>query len=143
MYCCVICLCFVVFFFSSRRRHTICALVTGVQTCALPISFYQQIQTGVADGAIIIPTGAYSLKLHEVAPHVTLVDMGVTTIGGFAVNRDTWDSLPEDVQTVLGDLAREYSRVRAEQVAARYVESLANIAAERYEELRLGKERVR
>src|SRR3546814_10474941 len=26
------------FVFSSRRRHTICALVTGVQTCALPIS---------------------------------------------------------------------------------------------------------
>src|SRR3546814_5674555 len=29
------------FFFSSRRRHTRCALVTGVQTCALPI--YQEI----------------------------------------------------------------------------------------------------
>src|SRR3546814_495288 len=28
-----------VFFFSSRRRHTRCALVTGVQTCALPICF--------------------------------------------------------------------------------------------------------
>src|SRR3546814_4532046 len=28
------CLCL---FFSSRRRHTSCALVTGVQTCALPI----------------------------------------------------------------------------------------------------------
>src|SRR3546814_3606594 len=32
--CCVYLLCF---FFSSRRRHTRCALVTGVQTCALPI----------------------------------------------------------------------------------------------------------
>src|SRR3546814_5562973 len=29
------------FFFSSRRRHTRCALVTGVQTCALPISLCQ------------------------------------------------------------------------------------------------------
>src|SRR3546814_6992611 len=28
---------FCIFFFSSRRRHTRCALVTGVQTCALPI----------------------------------------------------------------------------------------------------------
>src|SRR3546814_9138849 len=27
-----------IFFFSSRRRHTRCVLVTGVQTCALPIS---------------------------------------------------------------------------------------------------------
>src|SRR3546814_10500825 len=35
----IICLCCrsVCFFFSSRRRHTRCALVTGVQTCALPI----------------------------------------------------------------------------------------------------------
>src|SRR3546814_3796959 len=30
--------CLLCFFFSSRRRHTRCALVTGVQTCALPIS---------------------------------------------------------------------------------------------------------
>src|SRR3546814_7490640 len=29
---------FVFFFFASRRRHTKCAVVTGVQTCALPIS---------------------------------------------------------------------------------------------------------
>src|SRR3546814_4881214 len=28
------------FFFSSRRRHTRCALVTGVQTCALPICVF-------------------------------------------------------------------------------------------------------
>src|SRR3546814_4916393 len=33
-----VCDCDVLFFFSSRRRHTRCALVTGVQTCALPIS---------------------------------------------------------------------------------------------------------
>src|SRR3546814_5867633 len=33
----MVCHHFCVFFFSSRRRHTRCALVTGVQTCALPI----------------------------------------------------------------------------------------------------------
>src|SRR3546814_7450266 len=40
------------FFFSSRRRHTRCALVTGVQTCALPI--YNRIITikPRPDGAI-------------------------------------------------------------------------------------------
>src|SRR3546814_2691195 len=35
--CCSLCVCCCFFFFSSRRRHTRCALVTGVQTCALPI----------------------------------------------------------------------------------------------------------
>src|SRR3546814_8440166 len=33
----LVCVEFGGFFFSSRRRHTRCALVTGVQTCALPI----------------------------------------------------------------------------------------------------------
>src|SRR3546814_2781732 len=42
-----LCFCFVLisvllFFFSSRRRHTRCALVTGVQTCALPIYVYRR-----------------------------------------------------------------------------------------------------
>src|SRR3546814_1601420 len=42
IYCvCYLCIfLFVFFFFSSRRRHTRCALVTGVQTCALPIWEY-------------------------------------------------------------------------------------------------------
>src|SRR3546814_6740777 len=38
--------------FSSRRRHTICALVTGVQTCALPIFSYLAEQLGVEAGEI-------------------------------------------------------------------------------------------
>src|SRR3546814_6453845 len=43
---------FVYVFFSSRRRHTSCALVTGVQTCALPISgvlpmYYEHILVAV------------------------------------------------------------------------------------------------
>src|SRR3546814_5558375 len=37
------------FFFSSRRRHTRCALVTGVQTCALPILFSELKLEGIAD----------------------------------------------------------------------------------------------
>src|SRR3546814_6428557 len=38
LYCVSVSSFYVFFFFSSRRRHTRCALVTGVQTCALPIS---------------------------------------------------------------------------------------------------------
>src|SRR3546814_3566818 len=37
----------VFFFFSSRRRHTRCALVTGVQTCALPISRFDACLAGL------------------------------------------------------------------------------------------------
>src|SRR3546814_4825350 len=33
----LVCVLRICFFFSSRRRHTRCSLVTGVQTCALPI----------------------------------------------------------------------------------------------------------
>src|SRR3546814_17489786 len=41
-------------FFSSRRRHTSCALVTGVQTCALPISTHlPTLAIGVAATAFL------------------------------------------------------------------------------------------
>src|SRR3546814_1655467 len=42
----------ILFFFSSRRRHTRCALVTGVQTCALPIS----LPTTRSNGSEYAPT---------------------------------------------------------------------------------------
>src|SRR3546814_3720485 len=42
-----------VFFFSSRRRHTRCALVTGVQTCALPISIAAA-RVGYVDGDYVL-----------------------------------------------------------------------------------------
>src|SRR3546814_16205622 len=41
----------VVFFFSSRRRHTRCALVTGVQTCALPI-YTSSEEVGLPEGTM-------------------------------------------------------------------------------------------
>src|SRR3546814_1310977 len=55
------------FFFSSRRRHTRCALVTGVQTCVLPIyeitSIIDKVRAG--DGrivALVLPKRATVLQ---------------------------------------------------------------------------------
>src|SRR3546814_5257961 len=45
------------FFLSSRRRHTRCALVTGVQTCALPISMPMWFRR--PDGDIQLVNSAY------------------------------------------------------------------------------------
>src|SRR3546814_12260291 len=53
------------FFFSSRRRHTRCALVTGVQTCALAI-YYE----GLRDAVLTDPNRAPDIgpaKLHPTA----------------------------------------------------------------------------
>src|SRR3546814_1430151 len=82
------CFYFSVFFFSSRRRHTRCALVTGIQTCALPISFGDQNLTApnlvIATGGPSIPkmgaTGfAYDLArrfgLKVVEPRPALVPL--------------------------------------------------------------------
>src|SRR3546814_13016319 len=46
------------FFFSSRRRHTRCALGTGVQTCALPICPIASITQVQIDGEVL-PSTAY------------------------------------------------------------------------------------
>src|SRR3546814_7099166 len=45
-FCCLL----LFFFFSSRRRHTRCALVTGVQTCALPILAKSPFENGLIIG---------------------------------------------------------------------------------------------
>src|SRR3546814_10279691 len=70
-----------VFVFASRRRHTRCALVTGVQTCALPISaafpgdggeaFVTAGRAAVSDGAGSysferLPPGRYRIRISRI-----------------------------------------------------------------------------
>src|SRR3546814_10523344 len=45
------------FFFSSIRRHTRCALVTGVQTCALPISQSEPADFGIPVNFLALSRG--------------------------------------------------------------------------------------
>src|SRR3546814_422564 len=56
------------FFFSSRRRHTRCALVTGVQTCALPISDDQQMMLGIVtvDDILWVANEEYSEDIQRI-----------------------------------------------------------------------------
>lgn len=82
-------------------------------------TYYTQIQTGVADGVVIILSGAYPFKIHEVAPHITLVGIGAQAAGAMAINQDTWDSLPPEAQAILAELGREYSTLHADQVNER------------------------
>src|SRR3546814_8712415 len=60
-----VCSYFFSFFFSSRRRHTRCALVTGVQTCALPIFRHrQELAEALPDRARRLPL-ASERRLHS------------------------------------------------------------------------------
>jgi TRAP-type C4-dicarboxylate transport system substrate-binding protein len=88
-------------------------------------TYYQQIQTGVADGVITILTGAAPNRLHEVAPYITLVGLGSQVTGALAINLDTWNRLPPDVRTLLEALGPEYSKAVADDIAKRYDASLA------------------
>src|SRR3546814_998803 len=72
-----------VFFFSSRRRHTRCALVTGVQTCALPIfdGLEADVVTlalaydidAIADKAKALPENWQSRLPHNSAPYTSTI----------------------------------------------------------------------
>src|SRR3546814_9408580 len=48
------------FFFSSRRRHTRCALVTGVQTCALPILKRPTVTIGAGVASLVVAALAFT-----------------------------------------------------------------------------------
>ena len=80
---------------------------------------YSQLQTGVGDGVIMVGTGAYPLKLHEVAPHVTRVDTGPFTFGGFGMNATVFAGLPQDVQAVLVETGQIYSDENARLIEER------------------------
>jgi TRAP-type C4-dicarboxylate transport system substrate-binding protein len=93
-------------------------------------TYYTQLQTGVADGVVTIITGAVPYRIHEVAPYLTLVDIGVQYNGGVAINLDTWNRLPDEVRGVIGELGREYSRAMADEVVGRYESALATLREE-------------
>src|SRR3546814_20597444 len=63
---------FFVFLFASRRRHTRCALVTGVQTCALPISAIGEVEAG-SDLVAILGEAIASARLASPGPADVLV----------------------------------------------------------------------
>src|SRR3546814_6594468 len=56
----------IVFFFSSRRRHTRCALVTGVQTCALPIYAHQSLLKAASQRELLDTQGGHLVLARQV-----------------------------------------------------------------------------
>src|SRR3546814_6273014 len=60
------------FFFSIRRRHTRCSLVTGVQTCALPICIYRRTARTVL--------GALRISAEELSFLITARALTVVTV---------------------------------------------------------------
>src|SRR3546814_4243228 len=89
------------FFFSGRRRHTRCALVTGVQTCALPIQhLFKKIgRMFMAGGAVLIAAAIFGAVIQPLGftgvMAVTLLLIGVAVLFG------KWPPFPEPRQADL------------------------------------------
>lgn len=81
----------------------------------LPV-YYNGIKTGLADGGIVINTGMFPFKIHEVAPYVTVVDLGGPISGALTMNKDTWNSLPGHMQDMFKKLGKEYSDIQTSEV---------------------------
>lgn len=104
-------------------------------TGAVPVNgalttYYTQIKTGVADGTVSMVTGAYPYRIHEVAPYLTLVGIGAQFAGALSVNLDTWDRFSVTEQTILRELAIEYTDRSADAVERRYASALAGMVNE-------------
>src|SRR3546814_4444012 len=72
--CFVLCISEYIFFFSSRRRHTRCALVTGVQTCALPIYGCLLLYSASLVAAMVHPlrdVGPFQRRILHLGPPAT------------------------------------------------------------------------
>src|SRR3546814_9924240 len=68
------------FFFSSRRRHTRCALVTGVQTCALPIFRHNEVRLQLHALAYNLATFLRCIELPEAMADWSLTSLQLKLI---------------------------------------------------------------
>ena len=93
----------------------------------LPV-FYNMLQTGVADGAVILITGVLPFKLHEVAPYITKVDLGAVFSGALAMNKNTFDQLPPHMKELFRELGRDYAKMCADLVAQREAQAWQTLA---------------
>src|SRR3546814_2728086 len=82
------CVYFVIFFFSGRRPHTMCALATGVQTCALPICRWTAIGLviGFLGVAVLVGDGLHAAAAPWFA-YLALVISPILWAGGSVVSR--------------------------------------------------------
>src|SRR3546814_4098173 len=102
---------YVSFFFSSRRRHTRCALVTGVQTCALPIYRGEAGEAGADHARRIDRHGMLAREAHDEEAHgnaMVVMRGHVGAAGGRAA--EALDD--EAVAIVPGQIARASCRER-------------------------------
>lgn len=88
--------------------------------------FYNMLQTGVVDAAMLWPEAANTYKIAEVAPYMLRADLGAVNSKTVTVNAQTWAKLPEEVRVVLSEVAVEY-RDRVAEVAME--EAAASLAA--------------
>ncbi|PSL17488.1 C4-dicarboxylate TRAP transporter substrate-binding protein [Shimia abyssi] len=70
--------------------------------------FYNMLDTGLVDKAMLWPEAAKTFKIAEVAPHMLKVDLGAVNSKTITVNKDYWEGLPEEVQNVLLEVAVLY-----------------------------------
>ena len=95
-------------------------------------TYYEDIKSGVSDGALTFVTGAWGAKLHEVAPYVTRVNIGSQFAGGIAINKQRFDKLPAEVQTAIREAGdawnAQYARAQGAAAAA-LMQNLAQAGA--------------
>ena len=70
--------------------------------------FYNMLQTGVVDHAMLWPEAAMTFKIHEVAPYMLRADIGSVNSKTVTVNADVWAGLPDEVKQVLQEVAVAY-----------------------------------
>ena len=78
-------------------------------------TYYEDIKSGVSDGALVFTTGAWGAKLHEVAPYVTKVNFGAMFAGGVAINKSRFDKLPPEVQKAFREAGEVWMDTYAKQ----------------------------
>ena len=100
----------------------------GVQTSLNDT--YQNLQTNVCQATIQPTRSCVNLKVYEVAPYYLDTNFNVVPFNAITVNLDTWNELPEEVQTSLTEVGAGYLDYEAEYINTIHEEDLENLEAQ-------------
>lgn len=81
---------------------------------------YTSMQTGVYDGFLNPTVSQWKYKIHEVGPYLLLANFGAQIVAGLNINTDTYNRLPEEVRTIIEEVAYDTQAWEANYVVEEY-----------------------
>ena len=89
--------------------------------------WYNGMQSGIYEGVLSFPASYYGFRLHEVAPHYKIINIGAVIVNGMNISLRTVKKLPPEVLAIIEEVAAEYEIEVANRLDVKQKEGLEKL----------------